>query len=167
MLRERVGVISKKVFVIIGGLLVVAVVWIAIIFVVHEVPADALTRTRMRVTQRRILAYYASYSKTPSSLADLPAGDKSVDNNTADAWGRAIDYQVVGDSVALESLGRDGKPGGVGQDQDIVLVFSPAGSEMTEVFSTTLPVRGQKAGPPNSDGRGLCSRMGAKTRTIS
>jgi hypothetical protein len=137
MLRNRAGATSKAVLVIIGGLVVI--VWIAITFVAHEVPDDALTRNRMRVTQRRILAYYSSQGKPPSSLADLPAGEKNVDNNTKDAWGRAIDYEEVDGSVVLESLGRDGKPGGAGQDQDIILVFNPADSEMLESFSSALP----------------------------
>lgn len=141
MLRKRSGILSKRAIVLGCGLLVAVIIWITFVVLVEEVPDDAVTRGRMRVTQRRILAYYSSQGKPPSSLADLPAGEKNVDNNTTDAWGRAIDYEEVDDSVVLESLGRDGKPGGAGQDQDIILVFNPADSEMSESFSTTLPAK--------------------------
>ena len=41
---------------------------------------------------------------------------------TKDPWGHAIAYHITGtDEATLTCLGADGKPGGTGADQDIVL----------------------------------------------
>ena len=45
----------------------------------------------------------------------------------ADPWGRAYVYRVPGEKNEFDlfSLGRDGKPGGTGEDADIGLATSP------------------------------------------
>jgi len=108
-------------------------------FFPRNVPDEALTRTRMRIVQRRILDYYSTHGKLPSTLSSLRPESGHVDGEVADAWGAGIGYRVVGTQVILESLGRDGKPGGVGENQDIGLLFSAPGSGMLEPFLTTLP----------------------------
>ena len=141
MPHRQPGILSKRAIVLGCGLLVAAIIWVVFALLVEEVPDDAVTRGRMRVTQRRILNYYSTTGKLPRSLTDLPPDSVAVDNSTTDGWGKNISYRVVGDQVFLESMGRGGKPGGAGQDQDIILVFNPAHSEMSESFSTTLPVK--------------------------
>ena len=142
MPRKRSGILSKRAIVLGCGLLVAAIIWVAFAVLVEEVPDDAVTRGRMRVTQRRILSYYSATGKLPRSLTDLPPDRVAVDNSTTDGWGKEIGYRVVGDQVFLESMGCDGEPGGIGKDQDITLVFNPADSDMSEGFSATLPAEG-------------------------
>jgi hypothetical protein len=105
----------------------------------EKIPPDAMTRTRMRVTQRRIIDYFSANGKLPSKLSDLPPTRGDHDTSMIDAWGRRIGYRAEPNQVILESMGRDGKPGGNGMDQDIFLVFDPSTPEMLEPFSYSPP----------------------------
>lgn len=71
------------------------------------------------------------YPSTEEGLAALNAGPPSVEgwagpylrkDVPADPWGRAYVYQHPGRNSEMElaSLGRDGRPGGSGEDADIV-----------------------------------------------
>ena len=48
---------------------------------------------------------------------------EGYDNGIIDAWGRPISVRVEGDTVTLTSLGRDGAPGGIGDDTDMIGIF--------------------------------------------
>jgi hypothetical protein len=54
----------------------------------------------------------------PDSLEEL---EELKDCHLVDAWGRPYQYKKTGKSFQLLSLGRDGKPGGIGLDADIDL----------------------------------------------
>jgi Type II secretion system (T2SS), protein G len=44
-------------------------------------------------------------------------------NEVTDGWGRPILWRVEGDDIILTSYGRDGVPGGAGEDADMIGVF--------------------------------------------
>lgn len=87
----------------------------------HVSPRD-YAATVMWVMKRRIIQYATLNDSLPTTPGQLPqmAG---YDNSTTDRWGRPIIWRVDGDTVTLTSYGRDGKPGGTGEDEDILGVF--------------------------------------------
>ena len=87
-----------------------------------EVPTSAITPDNMHMMKRRVLRYAHIHDRLPASVAELPV-IKGYDNDTLDAWGREIRYEIEGGVVTLTSYGRDGVQGGVGPDADIVAVF--------------------------------------------
>jgi hypothetical protein len=88
-----------------------------------EIPVRELTLTRMRGVQTRILEYARSHDQLPADLADLPQR-QGYDDSITDAWGRKFIYNVDrSGTVTLKSLGRDGAPGGSGEDADIICKF--------------------------------------------
>jgi hypothetical protein len=76
----------------------------------------------MHVMKRRILRYAAVHDALPTSLDQLPRIEGFA-NEVTDGWGRPILWRVEGDEVTLVSYGRDGVPGGTGEDTDMVGVF--------------------------------------------
>jgi hypothetical protein len=59
----------------------------------------------------------------PPDLSVLPKREGFA-NQTTDGWGRPLIYSTNTDeTVSLTSLGRDGVPGGMGDDADIVRRF--------------------------------------------
>ena len=58
----------------------------------------------------------------PESPHDLPEIPGKV-NEVRDAWGRDIRMTFADDKATLTSLGRDGQPGGTGDDADMSGVF--------------------------------------------
>lgn len=76
-----------------------------------------MTRNLMGAIRDDIERYKTKNGHLPAKLSDLgPAADLIVD-----AWGRPFQYEVVGDSYDLYSLGRDGQPGGSRLDADLHL----------------------------------------------
>ena len=128
---------KKNLWGIAGIILVAGGFWVLLDLFVCKVPPDVMTRSSMRGTQFRIVRYYSSTHKLPPTLADLP-DDPGYNNTTTDAWGREIGYRQSANRVILESMGRDGKPGGNGVDQDIYLVFDPSELEWVP-FSASPP----------------------------
>ena len=77
--------------------------------------------------------YYPSTEQGLDALQHEPTGDPTARNWRGpylkkgvplDPWGRAYLYKSPGDTNSqaydLETLGRDGRPGGTGEDQDVV-----------------------------------------------
>ena len=79
--------------------------------------------------------FYLDYGRYPTSEEGLAilasAPDPDTDNlwrgpyikdetNFTDPWGRAYVLEVDDDAFTIKSLGRDGKPGGDGENTDIV-----------------------------------------------
>ncbi len=57
--------------------------------------------------------------KLPKSLVDLPVRE-NYGNQITDGWNRALIYEVDDAGIlTIRSLGRDGKIGGVGEDEDV------------------------------------------------
>jgi hypothetical protein len=102
------------------GMLAVLVVVFALF--VDTVPPRSVTHTNMHMMKRRILRHAVANGLLPKSLDQLPRIEGYV-NEVTDGWGRTILWRVEGDEVILTSYGRDGVPGGTGQDADMVGVF--------------------------------------------
>lgn len=83
--------------------------------------------------------FYLDYGRYPTTeegltiLAQAPDLDADADadefwrgpyikdeTNFTDPWGRAYVFETTGDAFVVKSLGRDGAPGGDGEDADIV-----------------------------------------------
>ena len=82
----------------------------------------------MAVTCDRIESFWDEHSRVPFRVDELPE-QKWRDCTTKDAWGRELRWLSDGVSrVRVWSLGRDGKPGGTGEDADMGMEFD--GSRM-------------------------------------
>jgi hypothetical protein len=92
-----------------------------------NLPPENYTSTTMYPLKTRILRYTKKYNKLPASLADLPPLEGFI-NSTKDIWGNEIIYQFDGTTVKLTSYGKDRKPGGVGENLDVVGVFETKNS---------------------------------------
>ncbi len=95
----------------------------------EAIPPRDLTAARMFITKRRILLYAQAHNSLPPNLAALPPMASNYDSTIADAWGRPFDYGVdSAGNVTLQSLGADKRPGGMGDNTDMIGVF-PAHDE--------------------------------------
>ena len=110
----------KRVLIVFAA--VAAVIVSEAVFVVDSIPPRALTATRMQVLKRRVLQYARAHGELPRSLVDLPAVE-GYDGSIRDGWSRTILFEVSSNLVTFRSLGRDGIPGGSGDDMDMVRSF--------------------------------------------
>jgi hypothetical protein len=84
----------------------------------HRITPVEMTKTAITETFARISIYAQTNRAVPSSLAVLPKRDGYA-NRTTDGWGRSLQYSLSTDGIiTLTSFGRDGKPGGSGEDAD-------------------------------------------------
>jgi hypothetical protein len=100
----------------------IALVAVAFWLFVDIIPPRSVTHMHMLTMKRRILRYAAANDSLPTSLEQLPILE-GYTNEVTDGWGRPILWQVEGTKVTLTSYGRDGVPGGSGEDADMVGVF--------------------------------------------
>jgi len=85
---------------------------------------EITTTTRMSLVKRRILLFAHQHDRLPTTLTEIPPLGGNFDNSIMDGWGRPIQYEVNDSkTVTLKSFGKDGVPGGVGKNADIVLSF--------------------------------------------
>lgn len=104
-------------------LLWILAAWIVVsVLFVDTVPPRSLTFGNMHMMKRRILRYATVHDSLPTSSDQLPHFE-GYSNDATDGWGRPILWRVDGDKVTLTSYGRDGAPGGSGEDPDMVGVF--------------------------------------------
>jgi hypothetical protein len=96
--------------------------FVAALLFVDTVPPRSVTHTNMHMMKRRILRFASAHSALPTSVEQLPRIEGFA-NEVTDGWGRLIRFRVEGNDVTLTSYGRDGKPGGDGEDADMVAVF--------------------------------------------
>jgi hypothetical protein len=73
-------------------------------------------RTDFFVIRRELSDYFQLHRHYPDSLDEVPF---LKDSRFIDAWGNEYQYSKTAIGYRLLSLGRDGKPGGVGLDADI------------------------------------------------
>jgi hypothetical protein len=120
------------IFVVICSLLLLAI----IAFFKHEQIEDQKMRERIKpwVTHGRLI-FVASWCDTfreqrgvwPKSIQELRDFTAYLRGSSIqDAWGRAFILTPYNDSLGygnLISYGRDGKPGGIGQDRDMEIRF--------------------------------------------
>lgn len=91
--------------------------------IVDTIPPPNLTETRLLVTYNRIQKFWNQHGRVPAKPADLP-DEKNRDCSMTDGWGRELHWDSDGKSkVKVWSLGRDGKPGGTGEDADMKVEF--------------------------------------------
>lgn len=102
----------------------IAILILALWLFTEKIPANVMTRNRISMTEYRIHEYAATHHRLPSSLSDLPPLEKNRDSSVADGWGRPIQYTAKDMTVTLLSLGKDGQPGGTGEDADIQVTFT-------------------------------------------
>lgn len=82
-----------------------------------------LTYTTIIVIKRRTFAYIREHGRAPQKLEQLPTLT-GYDNSISDGWENPIRYSVdTSGVVTVESFGSDGKPGGTGYAEDIIVSF--------------------------------------------
>ena len=62
------------------------------------------------------------HNSLPPNFTVLPPLEGFI-NSTKDVWGNEIIYQVQGTTIKLISYGKDQKPGGVGENLDVIGIF--------------------------------------------
>jgi Type II secretion system (T2SS), protein G len=83
----------------------------------HATSADD-TRTTIAVVLSRIESYARQRGSLPQSLDGLPREETRTSKIT-DGWGRRLLYDINNDgTITLASLGKDGRPGGDGDNAD-------------------------------------------------
>jgi hypothetical protein len=86
----------------------------------HEEATDASAT----VVRNAINNFVADMGRAPSNMVEI-ARYRPVGKAWNDAWNRPFLYQVNTSGVAsLTSLGKDGRPGGLGQDADSIWTFA-------------------------------------------
>ena len=113
---------ARHKFWIIAIVITVGIVGLSMLFV-DVIPPHSLTHLSMHMCKRRIQRYAASNNALPSSLSQTKeiAGH---DNSIKDAWGREIIYTADANGlVTLASLGKDNKPGGTGDNTDMIGIY--------------------------------------------
>jgi len=91
---------------------------------VDVVPPASRTYTAIHMCKRRIQRYALEHNALPSALSETKEIE-GCDNSIKDAWGRPLIYRAdTNGLVTLESLGKNNKPGGTGNDADMVGVYS-------------------------------------------
>ena len=100
-------------------------------------PEQQATRLTLQDLDSLIGVYQQETKALPASLADLRrvqgaevhgvsiTFEAAEDGSPLDGWGRPFTYSVDGTNYTIVSLGRDGKPGGVGLDYDLSNVPQP------------------------------------------
>ena len=124
---------DKKIFVYIFIILGIAFI---IYLLVEKIPPVTFTRSKMLEVALRIREYVKTHQELPSDLYSLPFRE-GFDNRIKDAWGNEIKYSITEDNqVVLKSFGKDAKPGGQGENNDIILSFAPKSKD--ESFLTEI-----------------------------
>jgi len=87
------------------------------------VPSEAHTTSSIISNALDINSYYAINQTLPEDLSVIPQRE-GCDDNMNDYWGRKIIYEYNSDNIVrLISYGKDGVPGGDGNNEDIIYEF--------------------------------------------
>jgi hypothetical protein len=113
--RKRRGIVFVVLF---FGLL-----WFVFELLVTRVPPQSQTRGTMYELQDRIVEFDWNHSRPPESLEEALRDVYWKEDLLRNEWGHLIQYRVTDGHVVLTSLGRDGKIGGTGRNEDIVIEF--------------------------------------------
>ena len=77
------------------------------------------THDAMNLVKNRVMRHVGRGATLPVCLEQLPSEPGRMDSNV-DGWGRKIELCSEGKHITVKSFGRDGLPGGTGDDEDIV-----------------------------------------------
>ncbi len=83
---------------------------------------QGFTRTTLQLITQELEKYQIEHEEFPNALTDvpnLPVSGSDPDGIDLDEWEHPIQYELTDSSFELFSLGRDGRPGGIGLDADI------------------------------------------------
>lgn len=87
------------------------------------IPDTSITTGHLYVTHKRICDYWNSHGKLPADFEDLPVIENR-DCSTTDGWGRELLWKSDGARIIeVYSLGKDGTPGGAGEDCRFSIIF--------------------------------------------
>ena len=104
-------------------LMVVLAIATVFISCVDRITPVELTHTSIMETFVRMDIYAKTNRAIPLSLSILPQR-AGYDDSATDGWGRPLIYTVTKEGLlTLTSLGKNGKPGGMGEDADISVSF--------------------------------------------
>lgn len=96
------------------------------------IPPASMTYSTLLVTHHRIESFWNRHGKVPAEPTELP-DEPHRDCSLTDGWGRELLWESDGTSrVKVSSLGRDGKPGGTGEDADLEIEFEGRQPEQTD-----------------------------------
>ncbi|MCD4737474.1 MAG: type II secretion system protein GspG [Bacteroidales bacterium] len=105
---------------------------LVLLFVDKISPYD-LTITRINGVTFRIKNYVTDNGHLPDNLYILPKRER-YDNSIKDGWDKEIIYNVTKNGVVtLKSFGKDKKPGGEGDNSDIIMSFNVKNSDKTDM----------------------------------
>ncbi len=132
-------------------LVAAALVAALLMFFADVVPPSSRTACAMHMCKRRIQLYAAEHGALPPELSaakEIPGFNNSPD----DAWGRPVVYSFDANGVVtLKSLGKDGAPGGAGENADVLGVYpsrQPDGKWSGELVEWSVdPFTGRSKGP--------------------
>ena len=86
----------------------------------YTIPPQYITDSAITESMVRFQMYVTQHRTYPPDLSVLPTRERYA-NRIVDGWGRPLIYKIDPDgAVSFQSLGRDGKPGGEGLDQDVI-----------------------------------------------
>lgn len=89
----------------------------------HTITPVESTNSAIIESFARVQLYAKANRVAPPSLDALPKR-KGYANQITDGWHRPLHYRLASDGViTLTSLGKDGKPGGTGEDADISVSY--------------------------------------------
>jgi Type II secretion system (T2SS), protein G len=100
---------------------------------VERIPPRSMTTGAMTETRFRMEMYLQEEKDLPKSLEVLPLRENHM-NLTTDAWRRPLIYTVEEGGFELKSLGKDGVPGGNGDDEDIVMHYRVVNDKVEEAL---------------------------------
>src|SRR5262249_28401156 len=90
---------------------------------VDTIPPSNLTKSSLIFTYHRIQNFWNEHGRVPATADELPEV-ADLDCSMKDGWGRNLNWDSDGHNrVRVWSVGRDGKPGGTGDDADMEFVF--------------------------------------------
>ena len=112
----------------------------------HVVSPLEMTGTAMTETSVRIGMYLKEYGKLPENLDVLPIRPGYI-NRTTDGWERRLVFHLEAVQFTLTSFGRDGVPGGIADNADLVTKARVVAGEV-RIDPMTLLVAQQHNNPP-------------------
>lgn len=85
----------------------------------HVITPEEMTNTAIGETFYRVHLFGKKYHKVPHSFDELPIREGYA-NRITDGWGRRLILNIKDDKLmTITSYGKDGKPGGEGENSDI------------------------------------------------